>query len=109
MVKECDMQICFIVILLATLMFFNYFCSSLLIKMLYSGGFATQDGNAVAWHNWRFRIGFTPREGLVLNSLSIFDQDKLAVRMVGGFTETYSLVVYCVLCVVYCVLCIVYS
>jgi len=48
------------------------------------------DGTAVAWHNWRFRIGFTPREGLVLNSLSIFDQDKLAVRMVAhrlSFTE----------------------
>jgi primary-amine oxidase len=27
------------------------------------------DGWAVAWENWRFRIGFTPREGLVLHQL----------------------------------------
>ncbi len=27
------------------------------------------EGWAVAWENWRFRIGFTPREGLVLHQL----------------------------------------
>jgi primary-amine oxidase len=27
------------------------------------------DGYEVAWQNWRFRVGFTPREGLVLHTL----------------------------------------
>ena len=29
------------------------------------------DGCAVEWQNWRFRVGFTPREGLVLHTLSL--------------------------------------
>ena len=28
------------------------------------------EGHAVTWHNWSFRVGFTPREGLVLHTLS---------------------------------------
>ena len=32
------------------------------------------DGWEVSWQNWRFRIGFTPREGLVLHRLSLRDQ-----------------------------------
>ena len=31
------------------------------------------DGQAVSWQNWRFRVGFTPREGLVLHTLSFAD------------------------------------
>jgi primary-amine oxidase len=31
------------------------------------------DGHAVEWCGWRFRIGFTPREGLVLYDLKIRD------------------------------------
>ena len=29
------------------------------------------DGNLVEWAGWRFRVGFTPREGLVLHALDI--------------------------------------
>jgi primary-amine oxidase len=32
------------------------------------------DGHAVAWANWRLRIGFTPREGLVLHDLNYLDK-----------------------------------
>ena len=35
----------------------------------------TVDGWDVAWQNWRFRVGFTPREGLVLHRLSFVDQE----------------------------------
>lgn len=31
------------------------------------------DGRDVRWQNWRFRIGFTPREGLVLHTVSYND------------------------------------
>ena len=31
------------------------------------------DGHEVAWQKWRFRIGFTPREGLVLHDVSYRD------------------------------------
>ncbi len=34
----------------------------------------TVDGWDVAWQNWRFRVGFTPREGLVLHRLGLMDQ-----------------------------------
>lgn len=34
------------------------------------------DGWKVSWQNWQFRVGFTPREGLVLNQLSYTDGDK---------------------------------
>jgi primary-amine oxidase len=33
----------------------------------------TVDGNGVDWCGWRFRVGFTPREGLVLHDLRIRD------------------------------------
>jgi primary-amine oxidase len=29
----------------------------------------TVDGNLVTWQKWRFRVGFTPREGLVLHTV----------------------------------------
>ena len=32
------------------------------------------DGHEIRWQNWRFRIGFTPREGLVLYTVSYEDQ-----------------------------------
>src|SRR5262249_53016071 len=38
-------------------------------------GFAVE-GNEVRWQKWRFRIGFTPREGLVLHTLSYDDGGK---------------------------------
>jgi len=34
----------------------------------------TVDGQEVRWQNWRFRIGFTPREGLVLHTISYSEQ-----------------------------------
>lgn len=34
------------------------------------------NGHEVIWQNWRFRVGFTPREGLVLHTLSLDDQGQ---------------------------------
>lgn len=36
----------------------------------------TVDGYHVAWQKWKFRIGFTPREGLVLHTLSYTDDGR---------------------------------
>jgi primary-amine oxidase len=36
----------------------------------------TINGHAVCWQKWRFRIGFTPREGLVLHTVSYEDQGR---------------------------------
>lgn len=36
----------------------------------------TVDGWKVTWQHWSFRVGFTPREGLVLHTLSFKDGDK---------------------------------
>ena len=36
----------------------------------------TVDGYEVAWQKWRFRIGFTPREGLVLHAVSYRDGEQ---------------------------------
>jgi primary-amine oxidase len=36
----------------------------------------TVNGWQVEWENWKFRIGFTQREGLVLNTVSYHDQDR---------------------------------
>jgi primary-amine oxidase len=34
------------------------------------------EGDVVTWENWTFRIGFDPREGLVLHQLSFTDGDR---------------------------------
>ncbi|MET4095780.1 primary-amine oxidase [Arthrobacter sp. UYCu712] len=34
------------------------------------------DGEVVTWENWKFRIGFDAREGLILRQLSFKDQEK---------------------------------
>lgn len=34
----------------------------------------TVDGHAVGWANWRLRLGFTPREGLVLYDVNYLDR-----------------------------------
>jgi len=34
------------------------------------------DGNLVTWANWSFRVGFTPREGLVLHQVRYRDGDR---------------------------------
>ena len=35
------------------------------------------DGYAVAWQKWRLRVGFTPREGLVLHDIGYEDQGRV--------------------------------
>ena len=35
------------------------------------------DGNVVTWQRWQFHVGFTPREGLVLNHVGYHDGDRL--------------------------------
>jgi primary-amine oxidase len=35
------------------------------------------DGHEVRWQKWRFRVGFTPREGLVLHTIGYQDGDEL--------------------------------
>jgi len=35
------------------------------------------DGHAISWANWRLRIGFTPREGLVLHEVGYVDKGVL--------------------------------
>lgn len=35
------------------------------------------DGHQVRWERWQFRIGFTPREGLVLHTIGFEDQGRL--------------------------------
>jgi primary-amine oxidase len=37
----------------------------------------TLDGHQVSWQRWRFRIGFTQREGLVLHTIGYEDGDRL--------------------------------
>jgi primary-amine oxidase len=37
----------------------------------------TVEGNLVRWANWTFRVGFTPREGVVLHHLSYKDGDRV--------------------------------
>ncbi|WAC27187.1 primary-amine oxidase [Ancylobacter sp. SL191] len=37
----------------------------------------TVDGWRVEWQNWSFRVGFTPREGLVLHELAIKDGGRV--------------------------------
>jgi primary-amine oxidase len=36
----------------------------------------TVDGHDVTWHKWRFRIGFTRREGLVLHTVAFDDRGR---------------------------------
>ena len=36
----------------------------------------TVDGHEVRWQKWRFRIGFTPREGVVLHTVRYTDGDR---------------------------------
>ena len=37
----------------------------------------TVEGNEVAWQKWRFRVGFTPREGLVLHTIGYEDAGRV--------------------------------
>ena len=37
----------------------------------------TVDGHAVSWQKWRLRVGYTPREGLVLHEVGYEDRGRL--------------------------------
>jgi hypothetical protein len=41
------------------------------------------EGYHVQWDKWSFRVGFTPKEGLVLHTVSLFDPDKNRMRCAG--------------------------
>ena len=43
----------------------------------------TVHGNASSWQKWRFRVGFTPREGLVLYTISYTDQGRVRPSFIG--------------------------
>jgi primary-amine oxidase len=51
----------------------------------------TVDGYAVSWQKWNFRIGFTPREGLVLHDIGY--QDKGRVRPIAHRISISEMVV----------------
>jgi primary-amine oxidase len=42
------------------------------------------DGNIVEWQRWRFHVGFTPREGLVISQLGYRDQGRLRSILYRG-------------------------
>jgi primary-amine oxidase len=47
------------------------------LEVVQSGGPSfTVEGQEVRWQNWRFRIGFTPREGLLLHTVSYKDEGR---------------------------------
>ena len=41
------------------------------------GSSFTVEGNLVQWQKWSFRVGFTPREGMIVHLLQYLDGDKL--------------------------------
>jgi primary-amine oxidase len=48
------------------------------------------DGHAVSWQKWRLRIGFTPREGLVLHDVGYLDRGTLrAIVYRASLAEMY--------------------
>ncbi len=50
----------------------------------------TVEGNLVQWDRWRFRIGFTQREGLVLHTVSFRDHDRWRpILYRGALSELY--------------------
>jgi primary-amine oxidase len=51
----------------------------------------TVDGNLVTWANWSFRVGFTPREGLVLHQVGY--RDGVQVRSVANRMSLVEMVV----------------
>ncbi|PXW23436.1 primary-amine oxidase [Paraburkholderia caballeronis] len=53
----------------------------------------TVDGWQVSWQNWKFRVGFTPREGLVLHQLS-WDDGKTARPVIYRASVTEMCVPY---------------
>jgi primary-amine oxidase len=50
----------------------------------------TVDGHAVSWQKWHLRIGFTPREGLVLHDVSYDDHGTRRSRHPRTASRTSS-------------------
>ena len=50
----------------------------------------TVTGDVVEWEGWRFRVGFDPREGLVLHQLSIADRPVLHRASVAEMVVPYA-------------------
>jgi len=48
------------------------------------------DGWQVAWQGWKFRVGFTPREGLVLHNLSIADRSVIYRASISEMVVPYA-------------------
>jgi primary-amine oxidase len=48
------------------------------------GASFTVEGNLVSWQKWRIRVGFTPREGLVLRTVGWDDGDQVRSIMYRG-------------------------
>jgi len=44
----------------------------------------TVEGNLVTWQKWRLRVGFTPREGLVLRTVGWDDGEQVRSIMYRG-------------------------
>jgi primary-amine oxidase len=50
----------------------------------------TVDGDEVAWEGWKFRIGFDPREGLVLHQVSIQDRPLIYRASIAEMVVPYA-------------------
>ncbi|HEX6501391.1 MAG TPA: primary-amine oxidase [Micromonosporaceae bacterium] len=48
------------------------------------------DGDVVTWEKWRFRIGFDPREGLVLHQISIDDRPVVYRASISEMVVPYA-------------------
>lgn len=50
----------------------------------------TLDGHALSWQNWRLRLGYTPREGLVLHQVGYVDGGRVrSILHRASLTELY--------------------
>ncbi|GAA1029169.1 primary-amine oxidase [Virgisporangium ochraceum] len=50
----------------------------------------TVDDDVVSWEGWRFRVGFDPREGLVLHQVSIHDRPVIYRASVAEMVVPYA-------------------
>ena len=50
----------------------------------------TVDGDAVSWEGWTFRVGFDPREGLVLHQLAMHDRPVVYRASVAEMVVPYG-------------------
>src|SRR6185503_18838602 len=50
----------------------------------------TVDGDEVSWEGWKFRIGFDPREGLVLHQISIQDRPLIYRASIAEMVVPYA-------------------